>query len=60
MESSTTFEEVPSWNEETLRAIQETQQGINLKGPYYSIEELKAALESDDEETKAARAKPER
>lgn len=39
----------PKYNEETLRAIRETQQGINLKGPYHSMEELKAALKSKDD-----------
>ena len=38
----------PAYNEETIRAIRETEQGINLRGPYHSVEELIADLESDD------------
>ena len=33
-----------TYNEETLRAIQETQEGINLNGPYHSVEEFMTAL----------------
>lgn len=39
----------PTYNEETLRAIEETQQGINLKGPYHSVSEMKAAMKSKDD-----------
>ena len=34
----------PAYNEETLRAIRETQEGINLNGPYHSSKEFMAAL----------------
>ena len=44
-----TPETAPIWNEETLRAIQETEQGINLKGPYHSVAEMKAAMKSKDD-----------
>ncbi|MBR4546003.1 MAG: type II toxin-antitoxin system RelB/DinJ family antitoxin [Oscillibacter sp.] len=38
----------PMYNEETLRTIREAEAGINLRGPYNSVEELVADLESDD------------
>ncbi|MBQ9493071.1 MAG: type II toxin-antitoxin system RelB/DinJ family antitoxin [Oscillibacter sp.] len=38
----------PMYNEETLRTIREARQGINLRGPYHSLEELTADLESED------------
>lgn len=38
----------PTYNEETLRTIREARQGLNLRGPYHSVEELIADLESDD------------
>ena len=38
----------PTYNEETLRTIREARQGMNLRGPYHSVEELVADLESDD------------
>ena len=38
-----------TYNEETLRAIQETQRGINLNGPYHSVAEMKAAMKSRDD-----------
>ncbi len=50
MESGTTLEEAPIYNEETLRTIREARQGINLKGPYHSVEELIADLESEDDD----------
>ena len=39
----------PAYNEETQRTIRESRQGINLSGPYYSVAELMADLESDDD-----------
>ena len=39
----------PTYNEETLRVIREARAGINLRGPYDSVEELVADLESDDD-----------
>ena len=39
----------PAYNEETLRAIRETEQGINLRGPYHSAAEMKAAMKSKDD-----------
>ena len=38
----------PQYNEETLRVIREARQGIHLSGPYHSVSELMADLESDD------------
>ena len=38
----------PAYNEETLRTIREARQGINVRGPYDSVEEFIADLESDD------------
>ena len=38
----------PSWNEETLRVIREARQGLHLRGPYHSVEELVADLEEPD------------
>ena len=40
----------PKYNEETLRTIREARQGINVKGPFHSVEELMADLESEDDD----------
>ena len=39
----------PMYNEETLRTIREARQGINLSGPYHSVSELMADLQSEDD-----------
>ena len=39
----------PAYNEETLRTIREARQGINLRGPYHSVAEMKAAIKSKDD-----------
>ena len=38
----------PMSNEETLRVVREARRGVNLRGPYHSVEELIADLESND------------
>ena len=49
MESLTTSMDIdPVLNEETIRTIRDARQGINLCGPYHSVEELMADLDSDD------------
>lgn len=40
----------PMYNEETQRTIRESRQGINLSGSYYSVAELMADLESEDDD----------
>ncbi len=39
---------VRRYNDETERAIYEAQNGINMIGPFYSIAELKEALDAED------------
>ena len=50
-----TPETAPIWNEETLRTIREARQGMNLRGPFHSVEELIEDLEAkeDEEDLKA-------
>lgn len=40
-------DEIP--NEETLQAIDEANRGVNIHGPYHSVEELFEDLDSDGE-----------
>lgn len=40
----------PSYNEETLRAVQESRQGINMLGPYRTVDDAWKVLESANEE----------
>lgn len=42
-----TFASEPTYNTETLRVIQDARKGIGLSGPYKSVEELMADLNSD-------------
>lgn len=39
---------VPTYNEETLKAIEDARRGVNVFGPFNTTEELFAALNADD------------
>lgn len=43
---------IPTYNEETLKAIEDVRQGINVSEPFNTVEEMFEALNADnDDET---------
>ena len=38
---------IPSYNEETLKAIEDTRNGINVSGPFDTVEEMFEALDAE-------------
>ena len=49
-EAVVAIEDLLEFNEETQQAIREAEEGKNLLGPFYSIEEMNRALLGDDYE----------
>ena len=38
---------IPAYNEETLKAIEDTRNGINVSGPFDTVEEMFEALDAE-------------
>ena len=49
-EAVVAIEDLLEFNEETKQAIRDAEEGKNLLGPFYSIEEMNRALLGDDYE----------
>lgn len=40
---------IPAYNEETLQAIRDARRGVNVSGPFNTVEEMLESLNADDD-----------